>query len=286
MQSPEHEYILAQIWNFPPRCQKPSDRGYTKRMRHACALVLFFALAGTASAAGFAKHSLFLSRGSVVLGDSVIVYALVANEATSTFDGVIVFSDGDEQIGSVSTTLKAGEARIASVSWTPSAAGARALTASLRSGDSVIEEQSETFSVAAPAKKTGTSAAAAIQTSHSIQEKIGGVSPQAAQIVEPIFETVDGWRQTASDVLYGQIAKAKGNLPGNVLGLQTYKPDDENNPSSYSPWAILWTLYFYALTILNFLLVSAVIFYPLLAILFIYILWKLFQRMSGRSYTY
>ena len=49
---------------------------------------------------------------------------------------------------------------------------------------------------------------------------------------------------------------------------------------------VLWTIYYYILTILNFLFVNAAIFYPVLALLFLFALWKLYQRLSGRSYRY
>lgn len=244
-------------------------------------------------AAGFAKSSLFLSKTSVTEGDSVLIYAPIQNSATSSFAGSVAFSEGSAAIGSVAVSLKAGEARVVSVSWTP-VAGAHAVTAELKNTDTVVEKQSATFTVAAKPVATAATAspadsAAAIQSSTQVKDWLGNISPVVETALLPVFNTIDPLRQNAANFLDGQMAETKPKLPGNILGIQTQSTSPDTSSSGNlgsSFWGILWTLYFYILTILNFLIVNAAIFYPILALLFLFTLWKIYQRMSGRSYRY
>ncbi len=258
------------------------------------ALVLAAGLPATASAAGFAKSSLFLSKTSVTEGDSVLIYAPIQNSATGSFAGNVAFSEGNAAIGSVAISLKAGEARIVSVSWTPASPGAHAVTAELKNDDTTVEKQSATFTVsakpvAAAAPVPHSESAAVAQSSAQVKDWLGNISPVIENTLAPVFNTIDPLRESASNFLDRQMAQTKPKLPGNILGIET-----ESGSTTASGlgglgatfWGILWTLYFYILTILNFLIVNAAIFYPVLAILFLFALWKLYQRMSGRSYRY
>lgn len=245
-------------------------------------------------AAGFAKSSLFLSKTTAIEGDSVLIYAPIQNSATSSFAGSVAFSEGSAAIGSVAVSLKAGEARVVSVSWTPAAAGAHTITAELKNTDITVEKQSATFTVAAkPAAATAPAvqreSAAVVQSSTQVKDWLGNISPVIENTLAPVFNTIDPLRESASNFLDGQMANTKPKLPGNILGIETESGSTTASGSGglgATLWGILWTLYFYILTILNFLIVNAAIFYPVLAILFLFALWKLYQRMSGRSYKY
>jgi hypothetical protein len=236
--------------------------------------------------AGFAKETVFLSQPEVTEGETVRVYAVVFNDATSTFAGSLVFKDGDAPIGSVAVTLAAREAQTGSVSWKPSG-GAHDIVVELQDkAGKVAEKQDATFSIKkkpAPAKQSGTSTqvAAAVESSNSIQEQIGNLSPAAESAAAPVFKLVDGGREAIADVLDSQIAKTKPKVTsipmpvlGEVEGAQTVKTPEPGGWAS----SIFFTVYFYILTVLRFIVGSAGVFYPLLAVIFFFTLWRMYRR--------
>jgi len=243
---------------------------------------LLFLIPVVTSAAGFARESLFLSKSPVVEGETVLVHVVLSNDTTEVFRGDMRLRVKENNIGVVSVTLAAGEARALSVSWTPEA-GTHTVVAELRtSGGDVVEKEQATFVVKETPKTlvAGTSTTSApVEPSTEIQQAIANISPQVAAGAEPLFTTLDSWRQTGADFLDTQIAGAKEHLPtGGILGAETAQ-EAKNNPLG-SVVTVFQTLYFYILTLLRYLIASAILFYPLLVVLFIWGLWKLYQRMS------
>ncbi len=244
-----------------------------------------------ASAAGFAKQSLFLSKSVVTEGDTVLIHAVVNNEASTGFAGTMTFSEGSATIGTVPVSLDAGEAAAVSVSWKP-VNGARTVVAELKKGADIVEKQSATFAVAAkiaPVSNTNSlQSAAAVESSAKIQESIAGVSPTAADVTAPVFTLVDGGRAALSDVLDAQIANTKKNLgpaagaPSEVLGAEVVRNASENPMGAF--WLILQTLYLYFLTLLSFIISSAGIFYPVAALLIFFLLWRIIRHYCRPAY--
>lgn len=254
-------------------------------MKYALLLALL-AAPYIAFGAGFAKQSLFLSRSAVVEGETVIIHAVIANEDASAFTGTMQFSEGAAAIGSVPVSLNANEASVVSVSWKP-LKGSHTVVAELKKGTEVVERQSETFSIAAKPQPADTvaQAAAPVESSQKIQDSIAGFSPAAANATAPVFKFIDSGRATLSDTIDGQIAAAKVNLgdrSGEVLGAGTVAQATTDPTGTF--WFILWTLYLYLLTLLNFIIGSAGIFYPVAALLVLYFLWRLFNRYRRPAY--
>lgn len=133
-----------------------------------------------------------------------------------------------------------------------------------------------------------TSAAAAVESSAKIQEGIAGFSPAVANATAPMFKLVDGGRRSISDALDTQIENTKGRLgtsvgsAGEILGSDAVKNAPQNPLGTV--WFILQTLYLYLLTILNFIIGSAAIFYPVAAFLILYVLWRLVRRARRPAY--
>ena len=131
-------------------------------------------------------------------------------------------------------------------------------------------------------------AAAAVESSAKIQEGIAGFSPAVAGAMAPVFNLVDGGRKTVSDAIDTQIENTKGRLgtsvasAGEILGSDAVKNAPQNPLGTV--WFILQTLYLYLLTILNFIIGSAGIFYPLAAFLILYVIWKLVARARRPTY--
>lgn len=241
----------------------------TKRRFIAAMLACLAAMPLTAAAAGFPSGSLFLSQESVTEGQTVLVHAVVFNDANEKFSGTLSFTDTfngtTTNIGSVPVSLGAGESSVASVSWKP-VAGSHSVAANLLDSDKLlVQSQQRDFSVASnkPAPPPGT-----VEPSTSIQEGIGSISPGAEHAVAPVFGALDSARSAAAKTLDSQLAITKPKLGGSVLGAQTSKG------FAGTALTILNTIYFYLLTLLRYIVGSAAVFYPVAALAFLYILWR------------
>lgn len=254
--------------------------------RFLVALLLLFP--SVALAAGFATQSIFLSQSPVTVGNTVRVHATISNDAATSFSGSVSLLDGPASLGSVPVTLPAGAAVTISANWTPQTSGTHNITARLvSSAGATIQETSANFDVLAPpapSADAGASQSASVQSSQQIQNDIAQYSPQAAQAAQPAFSTVDSLRSDAANFLNNQLATTKKSLAGapEVLGTSTVAQAQSNPAGTF--WFVLKTLYLYVLTVLLFLINNAAVFYPLLVIIFFYILWRLFRRVRRPTY--
>ncbi len=261
-------------------------------------------LPGIAFGAGFAKQSLFLSQSTVTEGDTVLIYTVVSNDDPAhKFAGTLVFTDAGKAVGTVPVALAAGKASTVSVSWEPTA-GSHTIVAELTdsSGASVGQEQA-TFDINTKpqpaAKNTENTAAAAnagnllgggaVDTSQNIQNSIASFSPVVANTSKPVFSTLDSARVGAAKILDSGIAWSKQQVnnkkTGQVLGASSSNQVvSAGNSTLALLWLILTTTLLYLLSILRYVVANAGIFYPVVAILFLYFLWKMFQRFRRPSY--
>jgi hypothetical protein len=243
-----------------------------------------------AAAAGFAKQSLFLSKTPVTEGETVLVHAVVANDATAKFTGDVVFKDGEAKIGSVAVTIAPGGANAVSVSWRP-VAGTHSVSAELTGTDGyVVEKQSATFTINEKPKPALTgdvtiATSSPIGTSEDIQNKIKSLSPTAADLSAPIFSTLDTLRVKSAQALDSGIdwakQKAAGKKTGSVFGTTT----EASGGAIDTAWGIFGTILLYILNALRYVVGNAGIFYPVFALLFFYILWRIYKRMRRPSYS-
>lgn len=258
-------------------------------MRKTRALLVLFCLLlpSGAFAAQFAKQSLFLSKTGATEGETVLIHAVVSNNNSSEFSGTLLFTDGLNSIGSVPVALAAEESAVASVSWKP-AAGEHPVSATLKdkSGASV-ETQKQIFLIAPKPSPATSSQTAAVESSEAIRHGIEQVSPQAAQYSEPVFTLIDGGREKIAGVLDDQLAITKTKLgpnagsAGEILGAEATQNATKNPSGAF--FYMLQTLYFYLLTLLRFIVGSAGVFYPVVAIAFFYLLFKTYRRFR-RAY--
>ncbi|HEY4502088.1 MAG TPA: hypothetical protein VJJ20_03430 [Candidatus Paceibacterota bacterium] len=253
-------------------------------MKRTWALLGLFLLPSLVFAAQFAPSALFLSEESVTEGDTVFIHAVVQNDGAAKFPGTLVITDGAKEIGRVAVMLAPGEVRAVSVSWKP-AAGSHDIVAELQDSEgAVAQSESKTFVVKAkpkPAAKptASSSAAAAVESSDGIQNQIDSLSPAVGGVLAPVFKLVDGGREAIADVLDSQLKSVGPKvtalpLPGVVAGAQTIKAPEEQGWF----WSIVYTVYFYILTVLRYVVGSAGVFYPVLALLFFFILWRTYRR--------
>lgn len=249
----------------------------------AAAALLVWLLPSVALGATFAQSSLFLSKPAVTEGEVVLIHATVNNDSGVVFKGDLVFGEGEETIGTVPVSLGINEAQVASISWKPSA-GKHVVVAKLRSDGKTVEESRATFSIAA--KPEPAASAAAVGSSQNIQNGIASFSPAAAEATAPFFKLVDGGRAQVAALLDEQITSTKQSLntgqSGEVLGAEDAQSASKNPMDTF--WYILRTIYLYILTLLSFVVGSAGVFYPLLAAVALYLLWRLFRMFRRPTY--
>lgn len=257
-------------------------------MMRTAAVVVLLMLPTLALGVGFAKQSIFLSKSSVTEGDTVLIHAVVANDAAGTFSGSLVLRDGEEKVGTVPVNLGAGEAFAGSVSWKP-LAGKHTISAELvdKAGEPV-EVMSESFTIKDPPSPKATEGQenlAAVETSADIQEQIGNLSPSVQSATAPVFSAIDSGRSRVADVLDNQLVIAKAKIGGDVEGAETEREEGDlpageaGLPDTVGGfWLALWTVYFYILTVLRFLVGNAGVFYPVFALALLYFVFKMFRR--------
>lgn len=248
---------------------------------------LVFLLPALALAANFATDPLFLSRSPVTEGQSVHIYAVISNPDADAFAGTLVFYDNNARIGDTAVSLAAGATETASIDWAPTA-GTHPITAQLVESDGTIAEQvSQSFTVnpkPEPADSGSAQTAATIDSSAPIQQDIANVSPQVASASAPAFSIIDSARNSIADALDGQINSIKQKIaatpnPGLILGTSTQSAlTDQQLPSESGVWYWLYTIYLYLLEALRWLVGNAGVFYPFIAIVFLYFLWRMYRR--------
>jgi hypothetical protein len=254
--------------------------------------LLLVSLPSFASAATFAKQSLFLSKTPVTEGETVLIHAVVANESNVKFDGQVVFSIKDptggwtdnQKIASVAVSIAPGGANAVSVSWKP-AAGSPIVLAELTAPDgTIVESESSVFTIDKKQQPGSTSSTNSIDSSKDIQDKIAGFVPAAAPVSQPIFATLDSARAAAAGGLDNAIAwtkqLTKAKNPGEILGTTTSNTVKAGN----TIWTVLATILLYIFSVLRFAVGNAGIFYPAFALLFFYILWRIYKRMRRPAY--
>ncbi len=233
-----------------------------------------------AGAAGFAKESLFLSKTPVTEGETVFIHTVVRNDAAAAFSGEVIFKNGETRVGAVSVNLASGGADAVSVSWQPSV-GTHTVTAELTATDGIVSEsESATFVVnAKPSATTATSTSTSVESSEDLQNKLAGISPQAASAAKPVFATIDTLREKGVAALEAGEQWAKTKTSGQVAGADT-----ESSGIANTVMTLVATFLAYVFVALKWLLSSAAIFYPVFVIVFFYLLWRLYKRMRRPSY--
>ncbi len=257
--------------------------------------LLLLCIPGTALGAGFAKQSLFLSKSPVVEGDTVLIHAVLQNDSTAAFSGEVIFtsqkgSEAKQKVGSAVATIAPQGAQAVSVSWKP-LAGEYSVTASLTSKDGkVVEEETGHFSINEKPKPASEGSVfgqgpGEVQSSEDIQKMINSFSPAVGGFLEPAFASVDSFRQKVGSWLDQGInwskAKVAAKAPGKVLGEST-----EASPSGIAGTATYagGLAGLYVFSVLKWIVANAGIFYPVVALSFFYMLWRIFARIRRPSY--
>lgn len=170
--------------------------------------------------------------------------------------------------------------------WHPSAGSYRITAERLNQSGTVLDSETTTFvveEIPEPEPARVVQGTSTVESSGKIQEAIANIVPQAA-VATPVFGAIDNLRQKGADALAeAEVwAKAKGSKQesSEVAGANT---EAESGIAS-TVMALVATALSYLLALLKMVVSSAGIFYPVFAIVFFYILWRLFKRMRRSNY--
>ncbi|MDP4020953.1 MAG: hypothetical protein Q8P58_02865 [Candidatus Adlerbacteria bacterium] len=173
------------------------------------------------------------------------------------------------------------------INWNPAAGTYRIVIELLDQNGAVTSSETADFTVdSVPPPPPEVQGTTTVESSEKIQETIASIVPQASAAA-PVFSTIDNWRQKGIDALETGEAWAKGKVnAGEVAGENTEEGEGSSSGGIVETVTkLVATLLLYLFSILKFLVSNAGIFYPVLAIAFFYLLWRLFKRMRRPKYT-
>lgn len=247
------------------------------------ALLLFLLLipAPAMATIGFVEHSIWLSENHVREGETITIYAVLANDDSDPYTGTAHFADGEATIGSVPVSLDAGEATMISIPWEPKA-GEHALAVRLDHTSAAIENTTEQLSVSvAPRPEDRDDRRDKKFTdSKGIQGAVLGVSTSTGTTIAPALAAIDTVRARTSSYLEQKSEEQKDKSAAATRSRDTLTTMDADDGKRRT--LTFWT-YFHKslaalLSALSFMIAKAGLFYPLFAFLFLLTLWKLWRR--------
>ena len=122
--------------------------------------------------------------------------------------------------------------------------------------------------------------ATSVDSSAPIQKDIANVSPTAAQVTQPLFATLDNFRSSMAETLDIQLAITQAKLAAtpqpSITDISATKDAAVSNPWGMF-WFAVYMLYFYALTILRWIIGNAIVFYAVFVLLVLYLLLRLLR---------
>lgn len=261
-------------------------------MHHRYTVGIAFLIASlipaAALAAGFAKQSLFLSQSTVVEGQTVFIYAVVTDDATAPFSGVLRFSDEAGVIGSTTVTMDPGKASTVSIAWTPKA-GQHTITAALVARDGTVAESEDAVFVVdktpappvadqleppgttetQPEPRVGTTT---VGSSAPIVTTIAKFAPGVAGNVAPVFTNIDSIRTNSVKRLDDGTEWSK-----DAISKAAAAPSGLLN----TLWLIVSTFALYVCASLAYVVANIALFYPAIVVIFFLVLWKLYRMVRG-----
>ncbi|HVY72886.1 MAG TPA: CARDB domain-containing protein [Candidatus Paceibacterota bacterium] len=260
-------------------------------MKKFFAAALLMLMPVFASAATFAQSPIFLSSNPATEGEKVRVYVVVSNDTDVSFSGTVSITADSTKLGSPAVTLAAGAAQTVSVNWTPTA-GDHTIISQLVANDGTAGQQiSQKFTVERLPEPVDTSAKPkttdGVETSAQIQQSIGNVSPAAEKYSAPVFKVIDSGRVFAANQLTKAIDWSKQQINTSsskkVTPFVTSSSTDTKEKGGASgaagtAWNIFATVVLYVLSVLLYIVGHAGVFYPILAVVFFYILWRCWKR--------
>jgi len=264
---------------------------YNYRMKWAVVSLFFLFPSLTFGAVGFTSDPVWLSRTPAYENEKISVYASLTNSTEEVLRAVAYFRDNGTLIDTLPVSLQPGEARILTISWTPTK-GKHTLAVEIASSTIDLPAKTKTTSVSVLAKEeqvpqkgllNGPSQAAAATYSDSsiIQGAIGKLSPTVQAYTSPVFGFIDSKRQKFSDFLNDKAEKTRTVLSNASLQKKALegKSDRESQKASrqYTISQFVNTALLYVFEALALLTSSALLSYGVFVLLVIYVCYKIFR---------
>jgi len=259
-------------------------------MKKSIFLVLLFLLPSLAFAADFAKDAIFLSKTDISGGNTIFIHTVLSNTSDSAFDGSLTFLDGKTSLGSVVTPLAAYQAGTFSIAW-KATTGSHSITVDLYDSNKLLVGETQATFFITSSNVTPDQ----IESSLPIESAVRSVLPAVAPYIVPAFTVVDtaraaantaltnatGWAQTQLQVKNATTAVVPAIL-GEVKGTSTVAASPTQTAAATSIWGWIISALLYILTILRYVVTHIAVFYPVLVLIFFYILWRLFRGVRRR----
>ncbi len=248
-----------------------------------------------ASQAGFPSQPIWVSSSYAVEGETVTVSAIVANDATSSLWGTLVFLANGARIGARAFELPSGESQIHSIEWKPKKGEYRLAAKIEGTSAELIERETPAISVTvkeppAPPSKIQRAITQAIQTGSTLASSSAPVIIQAART---IFAQTEALRSAGTKHLENYLASNTTNAntrpEGAIAGTSTrstssgqasntagFDSASKNGKGGFSN--IAQTVATSAL----FAMKNAALFYPLLALVILGTLYFLARRIRRK----
>lgn len=243
---------------------------------------LFLApFAASALGGGFPQGSVWFSRTDVTAGDSVTVYTVVYDAATTTLSGTLAFQLDGADVSTTTLSIAPGESKIMQYTWRATE-GQHSFTAEIRGTGTEADASRTTTALLTVAAAPPSPIAQYVGTLSQLVASSSPVVGQAAGVATGIVESV----RTAGLVAISNAIDAIGNgtIPtasGNsttetqVLGAETYRAPTTSIEKS----SALLDGVRNALTGARIVFANKSTFYPLFWILVVLILVWFFRRM-------
>lgn len=258
-------------------------------MRRNVFLALWILLFPSLVFAGFPRSGLWLSTEHPLSGETLVLYASLANQSEEVLSGTLRFLNGSTLLHETSVSLAPGESKTYTASFTPEE-GALTLSAQFSDAKGMLVDE-VSLSVPVAPRRAGPSLAAAVEDSAPIQKTIADLSPKAAQTLAPVFETIDSVRAIGASFIDERIVSSREKLQSfseekKSLGLPPLRSEEaEKRGRTIAAYQVFHTMLLYLLETLRFVISTAAVFYPLLAFCFFVILYKLYRRFRRPSYS-
>lgn len=249
---------------------------------------------------GFPSGSIWMSKTTLVAGDSVQIFTPIYNAGGGKVDADAVFMMDDASIGSVHFTLQPGETKIASLAWSAkegehevSAVIQNAADTDSKAPLSLSGDKTNKLSITVAAPPPQSAAAQVLGAAGSAVQSILSASlPAVSAAVSAVLTQTEKLRTQAAASLenrlventdssgtFGTSSASKNQEGGQVLAAHTYR-DPASVLAAAAAAPVRFTLVRMFEEILLFIIGYVWIFYPLLLLAIVFCLYLLAKRLA------
>jgi hypothetical protein len=257
--------------------------------------VLFFPQAGQAQSAlpaGFPPGSLWLSKTNPVEGESITLFTVLYNASGSSIRGTITFLADGKSIVTKEFSLEAGTTKIESTSW-KAAEGKHSFSALIEGATnpganeivSVANAKAAALSVSVSPPPPPPPPSPIAENAAIIEEFASSVASSSLPVAETIFDTTESLRKQGAAYFDNKLAKnAKekaseaeaSSAPEGTGGLAA-----AFSAPALASYVERAAHYFY--TIMATLFRTAILFYPVFVVSFLWLLRRIYRHLSPQA---